>query len=94
MRMVLRNDDVNAEAALACGLVDEVVDDDQVLEEALALAARLADWPGDVAAASRRLLDVSETSTFEAHLEEERAAITALGRTAAHREALARFLHR
>ena len=92
MRMILRNDDVSAEAALACGLVDEVVDDDRVLDEALALAVRLADWPGDVAGASRRLLDVSETSTFEAHLEEERAAITAMGRTAAHREALGRFL--
>ncbi len=94
VRMVLRNDDVGAEEALACGLVDEVVDDDRVLDTAVALAAKLGDWPGEVAAAAKRLLDVSETSTFEAHLEEERAAITALGRTAAHREALARFLHR
>ncbi|MGH8992136.1 MAG: enoyl-CoA hydratase/isomerase family protein [Acidimicrobiia bacterium] len=94
MRMVLRNDDVSSAEALACGLVDEVVDDDRVVEVAVALAAKLGDWPGDVAAASRRLLDVSETSTFEAHLEEERAAITALGRTAAHREALTRFLRR
>ncbi|MGH9042014.1 MAG: enoyl-CoA hydratase/isomerase family protein [Acidimicrobiia bacterium] len=94
VRMILRNDDVSAVDALACGLVDELADDDRVVETALALATRLADWPGDVAAASRRLLDLSGTSTFETQLEEERAAITAMGRTAAHREALSRFLRR
>jgi 2-(1,2-epoxy-1,2-dihydrophenyl)acetyl-CoA isomerase len=94
VRMILRGDDVTAEDALAWGLVDELVDDDRVTDAALALAARLADWPGEVAGATKRLLDLSSTSTFEAHLEEERAAVTAMGRTAAHREALARFLHR
>jgi 2-(1,2-epoxy-1,2-dihydrophenyl)acetyl-CoA isomerase len=94
VRMILRGDDVSAEDALAWGLVDELVDDARVTDAALALAARLADWPGEVVGATKRLLDLSSTSTFEAHLEEERAAITAMGRTAAHREALARFLHR
>ncbi|MGH8974106.1 MAG: enoyl-CoA hydratase-related protein, partial [Acidimicrobiia bacterium] len=94
VRMVLRNDDVSAEDALAWGLVDEVVDDERVTDAAVALAARVGDWPGEVAGASKRLLDLSSTTTFETHLEEERIAITAAGRSAAHREARARFLRR
>ncbi len=93
-RMVLRNDDVSAEDALAWGLVDELVDDDRVTDTAITLAGRIGGWPGDVAGMSRRLLDQSSTTTFETQLEEERAAITTAGRSAAHREALARFLRR
>jgi 2-(1,2-epoxy-1,2-dihydrophenyl)acetyl-CoA isomerase len=93
-RLILRGDHMGAEEALACGLVDQIVDDDQLMDAALALATKLADWPGEAAGAAKRLLDTSWTATFEAHLEEERASLVSLGRTAAHREALARFLRR
>jgi 2-(1,2-epoxy-1,2-dihydrophenyl)acetyl-CoA isomerase len=93
-RLILRGDHMGADDALACGLVDDVVDDDELIAASLALATKLAEWPGEVAGAAKRLLDTAWTATFEAHLEEERASVVALGRSPAHREALDRFLRR
>ena len=42
---LMRKKIVSAEEALALGLVNEVVDDDKLLDAALALAAELADGP-------------------------------------------------
>ncbi|HLF41481.1 MAG TPA: enoyl-CoA hydratase-related protein, partial [Acidimicrobiia bacterium] len=94
IRLTLRDTAVTAEEALDLGLVDDVADDDSVLEVAVALAAEIADRPGEAVAAAKRLLDTGWTDTREAHLEEERAAIVAAGRTEGHRQALARFLDR
>jgi 2-(1,2-epoxy-1,2-dihydrophenyl)acetyl-CoA isomerase len=93
-RLALLGGDVGAEEAGRLGLVDVVVDDDDVVEAGLEMASALAARPGDAVGATKRLLDTAWTHTFETQLEEERAAIVATGRTSAHREALARFLDR
>jgi 2-(1,2-epoxy-1,2-dihydrophenyl)acetyl-CoA isomerase len=93
-RLALRGKDVDADEALRLGLVDGVVADEALLDTALTLAEELAARPGEALGYTKRLLDTSWTSTFETQLEDERAAIVATGRTAAHREALAGFLDR
>ncbi|MEN9889186.1 MAG: hypothetical protein RL559_1223 [Pseudomonadota bacterium] len=67
--MAFTGDALNAEQALACGLVSRVVPHAQLLDEALALARRIAANPGGVLRMTKRLLREGERSTLESLLE-------------------------
>ena len=67
--MAFTGDALNAEQALACGLVSRVVPHTQLLDEALALARRIAANPGGVLRMTKRLLREGERSTLESLLE-------------------------
>ncbi|GAA1733913.1 MULTISPECIES: crotonase/enoyl-CoA hydratase family protein [Dietzia] len=89
--MALTGDRVKAEQAAAWGLVNEVVEPDQLLEAAHTLAARVAKNPPHSVRMAKKLLRESQHQSLESLLELS-AAMQALAHHAEdHREALAAF---
>ena len=60
---------IDAEAALACGLVSQVVPDDKLMEHAIALAGRIAANPPHALRMAKRLLRESQLARLETVLE-------------------------
>ena len=60
---------IEAEAALACGLVSQVVPDDKLMEHAIALAGRIAANPPHALRMAKRLLRESQLARLETVLE-------------------------
>ncbi|MGQ0465617.1 MAG: enoyl-CoA hydratase-related protein [Sporichthyaceae bacterium] len=85
---------LNAEQALALGLVNSVVPDEELEAAATKTAARLAAGPTKAYAAVRRLLRFSDEHDLAASLNAEHAEIVAAGGTVDHGEALAAFLEK
>ncbi len=69
--LMLLNEPLSAERAKEWGLVREVVDDAKLLDEARALARRLADGPTRALVATRQLLEESEHASYEAQFNRE-----------------------
>ncbi len=69
---MLLGETISAEHAQRLGLVWEVVDDDQLVARAQAVAQSLARVPPEAVRASRNLVDTAAASTFEQMLELER----------------------
>ena len=67
--MAFTGEALNAQEALACGLVSRVVPPEQLMETALALARRIAANPGGVLRMTKRLLREGESATLESLLE-------------------------
>ncbi|WP_440220948.1 crotonase/enoyl-CoA hydratase family protein [Dietzia sp. MNB45] len=89
--MALTGDRVKAEQAAAWGLVNEVVEPDQLLEAAHTLAARVAKNPPHSVRMAKKLLRESQHQSLESLLELS-AAMQALAHHAEdHRVALAAF---
>lgn len=85
---------LSAEEAQAWGLVGTVVDDDDVHDEALALARRLADGPAHAFGRARRLLRGSYDATLSDQLDVEAGSIAASVADPASATLIARFLAR
>ena len=83
---------LTAETALAWGLINRVYDDAALLDEAVALAARLAEGPTLALAATRRLFWASPDHTFEEQLEMEKREQSGAGKTEDFREGIIAFL--
>jgi len=81
-----------AEAALEWGLVTRVVEPERVLEEAQALAVRLASGPTAAYAAVKQVLAAAATDGLDETLDREAVLQVELGRTADHSEAVEAFL--
>jgi 2-(1,2-epoxy-1,2-dihydrophenyl)acetyl-CoA isomerase len=81
-----------AETALQWGLVNRVVAAERVLEEARALAVRLASGPTAAYAAVKQVLAAAATDGLDQTLDREAALQVELGRTADHAEAVEAFL--
>lgn len=62
--LMLLNEPLSAERAKEWGLVRDVVDDAKLLDEAKALASRLADGPTRALVATRQLLEESEHASY------------------------------
>lgn len=92
--MALLNDPVSAAEALRIGLVSKVVPGGSLLDEARALAVRLAAGAPAALAATKRLLESGVASDFEAALDAETAAQDRLGAAADHAEGLSAFLEK
>jgi 2-(1,2-epoxy-1,2-dihydrophenyl)acetyl-CoA isomerase len=71
MRMLMTGDLVSAQEALACGLADDVVADDQLAATVQAFAERLADGPAVALSFIKRAVGPSARSDFGAQLELE-----------------------
>jgi 2-(1,2-epoxy-1,2-dihydrophenyl)acetyl-CoA isomerase len=82
---------VDAEEALAWGLVEQVVEPDRLQAEAEAQAARLAAGPSVAYAHIKRLLRSSAHSTLPEQLEAERVAMLACAATEDAREGIISF---
>jgi len=74
--LVLTNRRLSAQEALDWGLVTRVVPGDQLLSEARALAAQLAEGPTKAFGGAKRLLLSAYSGTLETQLEDESASIT------------------
>jgi 2-(1,2-epoxy-1,2-dihydrophenyl)acetyl-CoA isomerase len=70
-RLMLLNEPLTAERAQEIGLVRQVVDDAKLMDEALALARRLADGPTRALVATRALVEESEHAAYEAQFRRE-----------------------
>jgi 2-(1,2-epoxy-1,2-dihydrophenyl)acetyl-CoA isomerase len=89
--LALVGDPVDAETALRIGLVSRLVPAERLLEEAQALAARLAAGSAPALAATKRLLDAAWTTHLESAMAAEAVAQGRLGGGPDHAEGLAAF---
>ena len=87
LSIMLLGDTIDAERAERLGIVWEVVDDEQLLARAQAVAAALAMVPAATVRATRNLVDASASRTFDEMMEQERIQLRDL---AAAPELLAR----
>lgn len=81
--LALTGDLVDAQRALALGLVNAVVPADELLREAIALAARIARWPAQAIEATKAALRGAWDVDLQGHLASTLWTVTALQRTRA-----------
>ncbi|HEX5193634.1 MAG TPA: enoyl-CoA hydratase/isomerase family protein [Solirubrobacteraceae bacterium] len=79
--LILLRERIDAERALALGLVTEVVREGQALKRALELGARLAELPRLAVGVTKRAIDLMPESSHAAGLELERLAYGMLAQT-------------
>jgi len=94
LEMALTNRRMPAEEALARGLCIEVVPDDEVVDQAVEQAQKLAEMATDSLVTTRRLIRGSSLLTFEEALEIERREQDRLGKTPQHHEGIKAFLEK
>jgi len=92
--MAFTGDILNAQEALACGLVSKVAADDQLMIEARALAGRIAANPPHAVRMTKRLLREGRMASLTAILEASAAAQALCHATSDHREAVDAFLEK
>jgi 2-(1,2-epoxy-1,2-dihydrophenyl)acetyl-CoA isomerase len=85
---------VKADEALALGLVDQVVADDQLASETRKLAERLAALPTRGIGLTKRAMNAAWRNDLATHLEYEAMLQTTAGQTADHREGVSAFLEK
>ena len=93
-QLLLLPDPFPAETAEQWGLVHRVVPAEEVLPEAQALAARLANGPTAAYRAMKSVLATAVTDSLDETLALEGRLQTRLGQTADHREAVEAFLEK
>ena len=87
-------DVLDAQQALALGLVNRVVSDSQLEEQTLALASRLARGPSVAYRYMKRNLNAAETGTLKDMLDLEAWHHTRCGMTEDHKEAVRAFVEK
>ena len=92
--MAFTGEAIDAQQALAWGLVSRVVPHDDLLTEARALAAKIAANPGAVMRMTKRLLREGEHSSLESLLEISAGYQAIAHKTADHREAVTAFIEK
>ena len=93
-RFVLLAEMLKAPDALQAGLVDMVVPDDQLQEQALALARKLASGPTRAYAEIKRLFLQAGSAQLEAQLEDEAQSLARMAATVDAREGLTSFMEK
>jgi 2-(1,2-epoxy-1,2-dihydrophenyl)acetyl-CoA isomerase len=94
MEMMMLGERVPAEQAAAWGMIARVVDDEDLAEEAIALAVRLAQGPTIALGLIRRLARDAQDLPLTGALAAERAAQREAGRTEDFRNAVMAFLQK
>lgn len=92
--MTLTGDPVGAEQAADWGLIWKAVDDDKLMDEAMALTARLAKGPTRGYAETKRLIRTTSSRSLEVELDFQRDVMRELGRTEDFREGVTAFLEK
>ena len=92
--MAFTGEAINAQEALAFGLVSRVVAADQLLPEAKKLAAKIAANPGAVMRMTKRLLREGEHDSLASLLEMSAGYQAIAHKTADHREAVTAFIEK
>jgi 2-(1,2-epoxy-1,2-dihydrophenyl)acetyl-CoA isomerase len=94
MGLALLGEPLTAEQAAAWGLIWRVVDDEQLMPEASALARRLATQPTKGLGLTKRALNASAANTLGEQLDLERDLQREAGRTRDYREGVRAFLEK
>ena len=94
MELVLENKVLDAKAALELGLVNAVVPDAQLQQQALERAQRLAAGPTRAYGSAKRLLHASFDSAFESQLMREGRGIAAMAGTKDFAEGVTAFVQK
>jgi 2-(1,2-epoxy-1,2-dihydrophenyl)acetyl-CoA isomerase len=94
MEMMMLGERVSAEQAAAWGMIARVVDDEDLAEEAVALATRLAQGPTIALGLIRRLARDAQDLPLTEALAAERVAQREAGRTRDFANAVAAFLQK
>jgi 2-(1,2-epoxy-1,2-dihydrophenyl)acetyl-CoA isomerase len=89
--LAMTGDAISGAEAAAMGLVWRAVPAERLMEEAHALAARLARLPAGALAETKRVLSASLDQSFDAQLDMERDVQSALGRAPDYAEGVAAF---
>lgn len=84
--MTFTGDVLTADQALDCGLVSRVVDDGDIVEEAMTLARRIAANPGHALRMAKRLIREAQTTRLETILEMSAAFQALAHATGDHRQ--------
>ncbi len=92
--MAFTGEALNAEQALACGLVSRIVPHDALMTEAMALARKIAANPGAVLRMTKRLLREGERSSLESLLELSAGYQAIAHMTDDHKEAVRAFVEK
>ncbi|MDP9090243.1 MAG: crotonase/enoyl-CoA hydratase family protein [Pseudomonadota bacterium] len=90
--MALTGDAIDAQEALACGLVSQVVEDSELLNVARRLALRIAQNPTHAVRMTKRLLWQGQTLALDSLLDMAASMQALAHATADHREAIAAML--
>jgi len=94
LELFLTGDVVPPPEALAMGLVNRVVPHDQLMEETMKLAAKIASKPPLAIRMMKRAVYQAMTSSLRAHLDYISSQISLLSETKDHREAARAFLEK
>ncbi len=94
MEMALFGEKIPAAQALDWGLVNRVVADDKLLEEAKSYAKKLADGPTTALSLMRNLFWEAEDNDFDSQLQSERFAQRTAGRSPDFAEGVKAFLEK
>lgn len=92
--LLMTGEMVSARRAAEMGMINSVVDDAQLMSEALGLANRLASAPTAALGRIKRLLDQSATNDYNAQLDLEHKAQLQSGLTKDFREGVAAFIEK
>ena len=92
--MAFTGDVIDAEEALSCGLVSKVVAAGSLMDEAMALARRIAANPGHAVRMTKRLLRESQHATLASMLDRSAAYQAVAVEHADHHEAVSALLER
>lgn len=76
-RLLLTGALLDAEDAVACGIATMVADDEEIVDQAVALARRVADAPRETVREMKRLIRMASDSSLEDGLQGEMAAVAA-----------------
>ena len=93
-RIILRDETVNADAALRLGLIDEIVPAERLVHAAHAEARRLADHPPESFRLTKDLLNLSYLADLEPQLERERRRNAASAKGPWLKEGVAAFFEK
>ena len=94
MEMCLTGKKVDAEEALAIGLVNQVASADDFEDAVMKLATRLASLPNRALALTKRLLNQAYTNDLDEQLVQEAYAQETAGRTHDHFEGVVSFIEK
>ncbi|MCW5699531.1 MAG: enoyl-CoA hydratase/isomerase family protein [Rhodospirillales bacterium] len=94
LELMITNRKLSAAEAADWGLINRVVEDDTLMDEAKALAQKLAQGPTRSFGEVKRLLKSSFTTDLETQMEQEGRAISGIARTHDGREGIAAFLNK
>jgi len=94
MALSMLGDKISAEQAQSWGMIWQVVDDEQLKDEALSLAKRLATQPTKGLALIKRAIQSSWNNSFDEQLDLERDLQTLAGRTEDYREGVKAFMEK